>query len=466
MKQFRLILLVVLFVFAVSLVAAHDAPTVEVSDQVSLNGWVTVSHVSSDGPGFIVIHKDNGEGGIGPVIGYRWVNDGESNNVNVRLDLAEATNTLFAMLHADTGEVGVYEFGTVEGADAPVVIDGAPVSPAFLAEIMVAYDQYLDGSNLTVANVVTGANGWLVIHADNGGQPGPVLGQTAVTAGNNANVVVALTGDVTPILWPMMHVDTGEAGVYEFGTVEGADGPVVVNGTLSTQWISTGVPAVRMFDQVALGSDGMEAAETVTVTASTVVSEGDGWLVIHADNGGQPGPVLGQTAVAAGTNWNVAVELSGDITPVVWPMLHVDTGEVGVYEFGTVEGADGPVRVNDAVLTFPISIAPSITYSGTLTGTTLVVDAAQIDQQGFLVIHADNGGQPGAVLGFAPLVRGVNGNVTIELTGDITPVVYPMLHVDSGEAGIYEFGTVEGADGPVRVGDVVVTGPLTPEAGE
>lgn len=349
MKQFRFILLVVLLVFAVSLVAAHDAPTVEVSDQVSLNGWVTVSHVTSDGPGFMVIHKDNGEGGIGAVIGYRWVNDGESNNVNVKVDLAEATSTLFAMLHVDTGVVGMYEFGTVEGADGPVVIDGAPVSPSFVAEIMVAYDQFLDGSNVTVANVVTAQNGF---------------------------------------------------------------------------------------------------------------------VVIHADNGGQPGPVLGQTAVAAGTNWNVAVELSGDITPVVWPMLHVDTGEVGVYEFGTVEGADGPVRVNDAVLTFAISIAPSITYTGTLTGTTLVVSAAQIDQQGWLVIHADNGGQPGPVLGYAPLVRGVNGNITIELSGDVTAVVYPMLHVDSGEAGVYEFGTVEGADGPVRVADAVVTGPMTPEAGE
>jgi hypothetical protein len=466
MKLFRLIVLVVILVLAVSLVAAHDAPTVEVSDQVSLNGWVTVSHVTSEGPGFIVIHKDNGEGGIGPVVGYRWVNNGESNNVAVKVDLAEATPMLFAMLHVDDGVVGMYEFGTVEGADAPVIIDGAPVSPGFTAEIMVAYDQFLDGSNVTVANVVTAANGFVVIHADNGGQPGAVLGQTAVSAGNSSNVVVALSGDITPVLWPMMHVDTGEAGVYEFGTVEGADSPIIINGAVSTASISTGVPSVRMFNQVALHADGTGMMDPVTVTAVSVVSEGPGWLVIHSDNGGQPGPVLGQTAVNDGTNWNVSVELSGDITPVVWPMLHVDTGTVGTYEFGTVEGADGPVRVNDAVLTFPISIAPSITYTGTLTGTTLVVDAAQIDQQGFLVIHADNGGQPGAVLGYAPIVRGVNGNIVVELSGDITPVVYPMLHVDSGEAGVYEFGTVEGADGPVRVGDAVVTGPMTPAAGE
>jgi len=35
--------------------------------------------------------------------------------------------------------------------------------------------------------------------------------------------------------------------------------------------------------------------------------------------------------------------------------LHVDTGEAGVYEFGEVEGADGPVMVNDGVLVFPIN---------------------------------------------------------------------------------------------------------------
>jgi plastocyanin len=35
-------------------------------------------------------------------------------------------------------------------------------------------------------------------------------------------------------------------------------------------------------------------------------------------------------------------------------MLHVDTGEVGTYEFGTVEGADTPVTVDGEVLVFPI----------------------------------------------------------------------------------------------------------------
>ena len=143
-------------------------------------------------------------------------------------------------------------------------------------------------------------------------------------------------------------------------------------------------------------------------------------------------------------------------------MLHVDTGEMGTYEFGTVEGADGPVFVNDAVLTFPINAAPSISYEGTLDGNTLTVDSALIDTQGWLVIHADNEGAPGAVLGQTPLVSDLNEHVAVTLDGDITETVFPMLHVDTGEMGVYEFGMVEGADGPVTVNDAVVTGPLTP----
>lgn len=465
MKQFKLILLLAFLAVAVSLVAAHEEPTVIVSDQVSLNGWVVVEHVTSEGPGFMVIHKDNGEGGFGAVIGYRWVNAGENNNVAVRIDLAEATPTLYAMLHVDTGEVGTYEFGTVEGADGPVVVDGAPLAPSFTAEIMMAYDQYLDGSNVTVANVVTAQNGFVVIHADNDGAPGAVLGQTAVSAGNTANVVVALSGDITQRLWPMMHVDTGEAGVYEFGTVEGADGPVRINDVVSTAQIVTNTPTMRMWPQIAVRGDGAEAASPVTVTAASVVSEGAGWLVIHSDNNGAPGPVLGQTQVSAGTNWNVAVELSGAVTPVVWPMLHVDTGEAGVYEFGTVEGVDGPVSVDGQVVMFPVDVAPSFSdgFSYDPETMTLTINWALIDAQGFMVIHSDNGGSPGPVLGYAPIIRGHNNNVVVQLSGDVTGTVFPMLHYDTGEMGVYEFGTVEGADVPVRVGGTVVVGPMTLE---
>lgn len=469
MRKFTLFLLLMVIatvVFAPA--AAQDdmaVPHVDVVDQVSLGGVVHVDAVYSDGPGFVVIHMDNG-GSFGPVIGYRWVNDGWSFNVDVRIDASSATGTLYAMLHSDTGEVGVYEFGSVEGADSPVAVDGAVVAPAFNVDLISAWDQFVTDGTVTVASVVAQVDGWIVIHSDNDGRPGPVLGASQVSAGQNSDVVVELSGDATNVLWPMLHVDTGAVGEYEFGTVEGADGPVVVGGTVAVTPFWT-VPHARVADQVVTYGDGMEAMMGPAVHAASVLSDGPGFLVIHADNGGSPGPVLGATAVNDGLNTDVVVELEGDVTPVLWPMMHVDTGEVGTYEFGTVEGADGPVRVGDSVVTFPINAAPSIDYSGSLDGNVLTVSSALIDAQGFLVIHADNGGSPGPVIGYTPLVRGVTTNVVVTLDeAGMTETVFPMLHYDTGEAGVYEFGAVEGADGPVRVGGNVVVGPLTPAMGE
>lgn len=71
------------------------------------------------------------------------------------------------------------------------------------------------------------------------------------------------------------------------------------------------------------------------VTVANVVSAGDGWMVIHKDQEGRPGPVIGWSAVTAGENANVVVELTEEITAptTLWAMLHVDEGTVGTYEF-------------------------------------------------------------------------------------------------------------------------------------
>jgi polyisoprenoid-binding protein YceI len=100
------------------------------------------------------------------------------------------------------------------------------------------------------------------------------------------------------------------------------------------------VPAVSVADQdIAAG----------TVTVAEVVSAGAGWIVIHADAGGQPGPVIGYAAVADGANLDVSVDVAVDqATETLYAMLHTDGGTVGTYEF---PGADGPVSVGDQVVT-------------------------------------------------------------------------------------------------------------------
>ena len=439
-----------------------DVPSVEVADQLSLDGTVVIDSAYSEGPGFIVIHADNGEGGPGAVIGNRWINSGWSHNIEVALDTQSATHTLFAMLHQDTGEVGVYEFGTVDGADGPVAVDGNVVTPAFNTILVHANDQFVEDGTVTIDTVVAEVSGWLVVHSGDAESFGAVVGATLVDAGTNTDVVVEVT-DPTPVLWPMLHVDTGAEGEYEFGTVDGADGPVVVDEEVATFPIWT-VPTMTVADQIVVHGDNytgeMMEGMAPTVHAASVLSEGPGFLVIHADADGSPGPVLGFAPVANGTNLDVAVELSTDgLTPVLWPMLHVDTGAEGEYEFGAVEGADGPVLVDDAVVTYPISAAPS--YGNLLCdydGETVLCDAL-IDAAGWLVIHADADGSPGEVLAVTPLIPGLN-YAFLEVDSGGADQVWPMLHYDTGVAGEYEFGTVEGADSPVFVGEAVVTGAL------
>jgi hypothetical protein len=464
---FGLVCLLALLPFA-AVGAQELTPSVTVSDQFIAGSTVRIDEVVSAAEGFIVIHIDNG-GSPGPVAGFAAVAPGVNSNVWVSIDTSMATPVMFAMLHEDTGVVGTYEFGTVEGADGPVRVNDQVVTPPFNAVIIDSINQFVMGDTVTVGSITTPVDGFLVIHSGVDGRPGPVLGFTPVTAGTTADVAVTLAAEGrTDAVWPMLHVDDNTIGTYEFGTVEGADGPVRAGGAVATTPFWT-VPHISAGSQVVtLGDNGGVMMEgTPSVHINNVLSEGPGWVVIHIDNEGAPGPVAGFVAVPAGASGAVDIPLDAEgvtITPVLWPMLHVDTGEAGVYEFGTVEGADGPVRVNDQVVTFPINAAPSLMLSAQALGEggTLVINQAVIDAPGWIAIHTDNEGAPGPVIGTVWIPAGVSNNVTVTLDDPSMAgaQVFPMLHYDTGVAGEYEFGTVEGADAPVFVGENVIFAPL------
>jgi len=101
---------------------------VTVSSQEISDGKVTIDSVVSAQDGWIVIHADDGTGAPGAVIGQSTVSAGDNADVAIQIDTAQATSTLFAMLHLDAGVIGVYEF---PGADAPVSVDGAVLVTGF-----------------------------------------------------------------------------------------------------------------------------------------------------------------------------------------------------------------------------------------------------------------------------------------------------------------------------------------------
>jgi hypothetical protein len=106
-----------------------------VSDQA--NGQVvTITTVDAVEAGFIVIHETAATGmPIAPEsIGHTAVGAGRNSGVAVTLTKAVAPgSTLIAMLHHDTGEIGIYEFGPGSTEqDKPVVADGGAVVTAFV----------------------------------------------------------------------------------------------------------------------------------------------------------------------------------------------------------------------------------------------------------------------------------------------------------------------------------------------
>jgi len=111
-----------------------------------------------------------------------------------------------------------------------------------------------------------------------------------------------------------------------------------------------------------------QAVVNNTVTVQQVNAAQAGWLDIHADANGQPGPVIGHTAVVVGTNTNVKVTIDPTTaTPTLYAMLHVDAGATGTYEF---PGADVPVQVNGQIVVEPFQVTlPTTTAVVATTGT-------------------------------------------------------------------------------------------------
>jgi hypothetical protein len=462
-----------LFVFLIALlsvgvVSAQDmmtgTPAIEVSDQVILNGTITVDSAYSDGPGYVVINADD-EGAMGGVVGQAPLNAGWNSNIVVPVDSNLVTPTVYATLHVDDGEVGVFEYdGSEGGTDAAVEYEGVNVVAPFNVALLWAFDQFIDMNTLNIAYVTSPTFGWVVVHADNNGAPGPVLGQTAVAPGISTDVAVDIGVDgLTATVWPMLHTDDGTQGTYEFDGQSGIDNPVSINGQTATLPIST-VQTVRVFDQAILMGDGRDdnMDDNPVVNVFSVLSDGPGWIVIHTDVDGQPGPVAGYAPVSEGQNFNVEVTLDQmSATPMMWAMLHTDDGETGTYEFDGVNGLDAPAMVGDQVVMASFNTSASFAFSEQMEPGVIVIDRVLMDAPGWLVIHADNDGEVGEVLGYAPLREGVNRNVRVEVDEAMAgSQVFAMLHYDTNELGVYEFGTVDGADVPVSLGGNVVVEPV------
>lgn len=158
-------------------------------------------------------------------------------------------------------------------------------------------DQTGDGTSVVVASVTLPAEGFIAVHADANGAPGPVIGHSALLeAGTSTDVDVpldeALSGDAT--VWPMAHLDTNENGEYDFDPPASTeDGPATfANGDVAVVALAYTVQSGdasggSVGADVTIGDFAFQT-ESVEVAAGSTVEWTNDDEVSHTVTNGEP----------------------------------------------------------------------------------------------------------------------------------------------------------------------------------
>jgi hypothetical protein len=121
-------------------------------------------------------------------------------------------------------------------------------------------------------------------------------------------------------------------------------------------------------------------------------------------------------------------------------------------EPASTEASEGPA-------TSPAAI---VAEDQTSDGTTVTVASITLPAPGFIAVHGDGDGAPGAVIGHSDLLpAGESTNVVVTLDEALTEsgLVFPMAHIDIDDDGVYEFTPPDDTtDSPATTadGDVAV----------
>lgn len=432
---------------------------VAIEDQIlDESGELTAKSVAAESRGWLVIRADDG-GQAGEVLGYTQVPAGESENVVVTIDpfWADETGTMYAVLHVDQGQLGEFEF---PGPDAPEQSGSDPIAELFSVDrqvalpTVVADDQEVAEDGLvTVAKVVAPGPGYVALHSAEEDEIGRMLAYAPVKTGLNENLVLAINWrQATPTLYAVLYEDAGEPHVFES---HGADRPITFqNEPMATTFRVSMPPIVFVINQPVVDD---------SVVVERAVAYGPAWLVIFSDDEGGLDTAIGWAPLQEGINEQILVPLLGSPTQLLHIMIHEDTDDIGEFEFPR---ADPPLIYQDRVpnpITFRTDPGNYLVVhdqplgdDGTL-NISLVVTTSPV----WVVVQAEEEGDPGDVLGRELVPAGVNRDVGVEIEDGPTGgrQLLATMHWDSGQRAIFEYP--DGPDIPMTQDDNSIRVPFS-----
>lgn len=136
-----------------------------------------------------------------------------------------------------TGASGVEETTGVEAAET----NGSQEGRATAELSGIGYQDNSDGESVTVPQAaLSGSGGWLAIRADDGGEPGEVLGYAPLEEGENTDVEVEFDRPVesSQKLYAVVHAEDPADGDYTFPD---GDPPIMQNGEMAAEPIQYAV---------------------------------------------------------------------------------------------------------------------------------------------------------------------------------------------------------------------------------
>lgn len=352
--------------------AALAANQITVRDQNLDTGIVVVDSVKAARSGWVVIYKAP-DLTVKNLVGYAPVHEGTNLGVKVVVSLPKIDRqpALWAVLQADNGVPGIFEWGLEERAysDNPLAENGQAVMtqfgttapaplPAFLemasggaslktlpADKITIHDQDVRSGAILAEAITATRPGWVVFYRNANFTPGEIVGYAPVYPGVNTNVKAAVDtaklGKYTTV-WAQLHLDDGRRGVFEWERQAEpvADWPVVQDrkyvrasfGVTATPGLAAPVDLkaaqIKVHDQT---------LDTGIITVDSVTTPYNGWIVIYRDPNFTAGAIVGYAPVYKGTNMGVKVTVKtakvGEQS-TLWPVLHVDGGLRNIFEWG------------------------------------------------------------------------------------------------------------------------------------
>ncbi len=203
-----------------------------------------------------------------------------------------------------------------------------------------------------------------------------------------------------------------------------------------------------------------QTSDGTTIVVASVTLPAPGFIAVHSNADGKPGAVIGHSELLpAGTSTDVVVTLDQPLeaTDLLFPMAHIDVDGDGEYTFVPPDNAvdipattaDGAIAVVGAEVTVEAEMAAPATSPAevvfeaqTSDGTTIVVASVTLPAPGFIAVHSNADGKPGAVIGHSELLpAGTSTDVVVTLDQPLeaTDLLFPMAHIDVDGDGEYTF---------------------------